>query len=107
MTHVSGTVTLDGIPLGDGRIRFRRVDGEQKGYAGTIKAGAYQLRCEPGEAKIEIVAYRTVPGKFTTANGPKEPVIEMYIPEKYNSKTTLTKTISGSSNSIPVELTTK
>jgi hypothetical protein len=107
MTQVSGTVTLDGAPLDDAQILFRRTLGEQRGYGGVIKEGAYKLECEQGEVKVEVTAYRIVPGKFTTVNGPKEPVKEMYIPKKYNEKTTLITTLSGSRTSYPIELTTK
>lgn len=107
MTEVSGTVSLDGVPVDDGQILFRRTDGEQKGYEGMIKDGSYKLKCEPGSVKVEITAFRIVPGKFTTVNGPKEPVREMYIPEKYNAKTTLNQTLNGSSTTIPFELSSK
>ncbi len=107
MTKVSGKVTLDGVPVNDGQILFRLTTGEQKGYEAMIKDGTYHLDCEPGDAKIEITAFRIVPGKFTTVNGPKEPVREMYIPEKYNSKTTLTRQLTGSSSELSFELTSK
>jgi hypothetical protein len=107
MTKVSGKVTLDGVPVDDGQILFRRTSGEQKGYEGLIKDGTYQLDCEQGDVKVEITAFRIVPGKFTTVNGPKEPVREMYVPEKYNTKTTLTQKLSGSSSTIPFELSSK
>lgn len=107
LTEVSGTVVMDGAPVDNGQILFRRTDGEQKGYEGVIKDGAYKLQCEQGPVKVEITAFRVVPGQFTTVNGPKEPVREMYIPEKYNTKTTLTHTLSGSSSTIPFTLTSK
>lgn len=107
VTDVTGTVTVDGVPVEAGQILFRRTDGEQKGYEGTITNGAYRLQCEPGPVRVEITAFRVVPGKFTTVNGPKEPVREMYIPEKYNAKTTLQHTLTGSSSVLPFELSSK
>ena len=95
MTKVSGNVTLDGVPVNDGQILFRLTTGEQKGYEAMIKDGTYHLECEPGDAKIEITAFRIVPGKFTTVNGPKEPVREMYIPEKYNSQDNANSSTDG------------
>ena len=107
MTKVAGTVSFDGTPVEDGQIVFRLTSGEQRGYETVIRSGRYQLECEPGEVRVEITAFRPVPGKFTTANGPKEPVTEMYIPEKYNSGTRLTKTLGESGNTVDFELTSK
>ena len=108
MTDVSGTVTFDGAPLPDGQILIRHTSGEQRGYEATITGGAYQLRCEPGEVRVEITAIRDIPGKFQYPNGVKEPVRESYIPEKYNTKSTLMTTLTpGDNDDVSFELTTK
>ena len=46
----------------------------------------------------EITAFRTVPGKFTTINGPKELLKEMYIPAKYNKQSKLTAELKPGNN---------
>ncbi|MGC4005699.1 MAG: DUF1559 domain-containing protein [Pirellulales bacterium] len=104
MTKVAGRVTLAEQPIEDGRILFRRTDGARKGYEGTIKNGDYTVECEQGDVTVEITAHRVVPGKFTTVNGPPEPVMEMYIPEKYNAKTTLTQTVNDGTQAIDFKL---
>ncbi|MFO0935306.1 MAG: hypothetical protein U0798_02185 [Gemmataceae bacterium] len=89
MTEVSGTVTFDGKAIDQGQILFRRTSGEQRGYETKITEGRYTIQCEPGEVSVVITAYRVVPGKFTTVNGPKEPVMEMYIPKQFNEESML------------------
>lgn len=106
---VTGTVTFDGAPVEEGRILFRPVSGASA-HAGNIKDGKYEIEAVAGEMKVEITASRIIPGKFDTSNPDDEPapVGEMYIPEKYNSKTELTATVnSDGDNTIPFELTSK
>lgn len=108
MIPVTGTVSFDGEPISEGRILFRADAGAGKGYSAEIKEGEYELECEAGEMKVEILASRAVPGKFGEAASPDEeppPLMEMYIPAKYNTKTTLTATVSADGdNAIPFEL---
>ncbi len=104
---VSGTVTLDGTPVSDGQITFRMAK-EGRRFTGAIKDGKYEVKAEPGDMSVEIVASRVVPGKFDKSNpGIDEPVSEMYIPKKYNSETTLTAKIDSSASLPPFELKSK
>lgn len=105
---VEGTVTFIGAPVETGRITFRMTAGTQMAYSAEIKDGQYKVEAEAGKATVEITASRLIPGKFDTSNPDDEPqpVGEMYIPEKYNAKTTLTADIAASKeNKIPFELT--
>ena len=105
---VEGTVNFAGAPVDDGRITFRMTEGTQMAYSTEIKGGQYKVEAEAGKATVEIIASRPVPGKFDTSNPDDEPqpVGEMYIPEKYNAKTTLTADIAASpENKIPFDLT--
>ncbi len=103
---VSGSVTLDDIPVADGQINFRHAK-TGKSTSGMIKDGKYDLKAEAGEMKVEIVASRVIPGKFDTTTNPgtQEPVSEMYIPKIYNSETTLVSTVEAKTNDIPFKLT--
>ncbi len=106
MHTVNGTVTFDGNPVEKGRIQFRSIDGG-KAYSSEIVEGKYSLQAEAGEVKVEIVASRNIPGKFDNSNPDEEPqpVGEMYIPAKYNTKSELTATIKeDGENSIPFDL---
>ena len=106
---VTGTVTFDGEPVSEGRILFRADEGTGKGYGGVIKDGTYTLEAVDGEMTVEILASRAVPGKFGEAASPDEeppPLMEMYVPEQYNTKTTLTATVKpDGENTIPFQLT--
>ncbi|HBJ38463.1 MAG TPA: hypothetical protein DDZ51_27660 [Planctomycetaceae bacterium] len=89
-------MTFDGAPVADGTIQFRALEGDQKAYASSIVDGKYEARVEPGPAAVEVRASRIVEGKFDESNpGEKTPVGEMYIPEKYNSRTELKITVES------------
>ncbi len=108
---VSGTVSLDGEPVQDGRIQFRTKTPEAKAYSAAITNGEYEVQTEAGSMSVEITASRIVPGKFGESASPDEPappLSEMYIPEQFNSKTTLTADIeAGADNTVPFDLTSK
>ena len=104
---VTGNVTFDGQPLDEGRILFRMVEGDKKAYSAPISKGAYTLKCEPGPVTVEVTASRIVPGKFDYSNGTPEPVGVMYIPAKYNSKTTLKAEVSRSNRTLSFDLQSK
>lgn len=107
--HVTGKVTFDGEPVETGRIQFRSA-GAGKAFSGEIKNGEYSLDAEAGEMTVSIEASRIIPGKFDTSNPDEDPqpVGEMYIPEKYNSRTELSASVKeGGDNTIPFDLTSK
>jgi hypothetical protein len=102
---VTGQVIFDGEPISEGEILFRATDGTRS-YAGKIKDGTYSVEVSPGAKRVEITAYRDVPGKFREDNpGERTPVREMYIPERYNSATTLTIEVSPDGQEENFELT--
>jgi hypothetical protein len=87
---ITGTATFQGQPIPEGRIQFRFLDGDQKAYSSPIEEGEYLIRIPPGPASVEILASRPAPGKFDESNpGERVPIGEMYIPQKYNSRTEL------------------
>ena len=103
----TGRVTLDGSPLPEGAITFKR-GSDQKAFSGDIKDGAYTVPCEEGDMVVEITAMRDVPGKFDTANpGVKAPLQEQYVPAKYNTATTLGAKVDSGHTSFPFELKSK
>ena len=104
---VTGKVTFDGEPVEEGRIQFRQKEGSHRAFSGQIVKGEYRLEAEPGPMDVQIYASRPVPGKFDTSNPDEDPqpVGEMYIPEKYNSRSELTAEVSASAeNNIPFDL---
>lgn len=103
---VSGEVKFADELIPDGRIEFRKVDGDKRAYSAEIKEGKYELESEAGKMTVKIYASRIIPGKFDTSNRDEDPqpVGEMYIPQKYNSKSDLTAEIKPESNTIPFDL---
>lgn len=105
--HVTGTVTFAGEPVKSGRIQFRADEGAGTAYSAEITDGEYELEAVPGKMKVEIIASREVPGKMGEAASPDEkpvPVMEMFIPEKYNTKSTLVAEVTEGKNTIPFSL---
>ncbi len=105
---VTGSVTFDGEPVAEGAIVFRDAAGQTRSCGGPIAGGKYSFEASPGSKKVEITAMREVPGKMDTTSNPGEevPLEEQYIPEKYNSESTLTAEVSGS-DPIDFELTSE
>jgi len=94
---LQGKVTLDDQPVEEGDIYLRAKDGGNS-YAGKIVDGTYELKTSPGDKRVEIVAYRDVPGEFREDNpGEKTPVRKMIIPKQYNTETTLEISIPADS----------
>jgi hypothetical protein len=102
---VSGTVTVDGNPLNeDGLIYFKTIATGSLD-AIEIKGGKYSGAAEPGERRVEIVAYRT---KMADIDGMKGEIKESLIPARYNLESTLTATVTPDGpNRFQFELTTK
>lgn len=109
LDSVSGNVTFNGEPISEGRIQFRAVDGDQRAFNAAIENGRYKIETLPGKMTVEIIASRPVPGKFDESNpGEKVPVGEMYIPERYNSKTELTAEVpAGGAKDLNFTLTSE
>ena len=92
---VRGTVTFDGQPLEEGHIIFTPEDPSLSPEAGDIVQGEYRLQAHGGMQKVKVSASKEVPG--TEGQGFRGlPLIEEYIPAKYNSATTLSAEVTPS-----------
>lgn len=109
---VTGQVTLDGVAVEKGSIAFIP-DGQTTGptAGAVIEKGKYRTQSGSGPVlgshRVEIVAHRPgkqveVAGVGGAATGPSAAgtvqEIEMYIPEQYNKKSTLTIAIKSGTN---------
>jgi len=58
VAHVSGNVTIDGLPLEKGVIVFTAADGESKGQSARadILSGKYEVKVTAGKQKVQISA---------------------------------------------------
>lgn len=119
---VSGTVTLGGQPLAQGKIQFEPASPEAKAPAGgEIKDGAFSIPRDrgptPGDYKVMITSsvarasegVDTSPGAEpppgSKAKMPKIGPSPELIPKQYNSKTTLSaKVEAGKANTFDFPL---
>ena len=102
---VSGTVTVDGKPMeDDGLIYFKTIaTGAINGF--DIKAGKFSGATEPGDRRVEIVAYRIT---NVDSGGMKSEVKESLIPSRYNTESTLTAKVTPEGpNTFTFDLTSK
>lgn len=105
---VTGTVTLDGQPLADGRIAFRDTEGQIPSAGGAIVDGKFSFKSQPGTMRVSINARRDVPGEFVSpAPGEKVQVTEEMIPEEYNTRSEVTKEVVADDNEFHFDLASK
>lgn len=104
---VSGTVSMDGEPIPKGQIVLRDPEGTIVSAGGTIIDGEFSFESQPGSKQVEIIARREVPGKFQAPNPGEEkfPVLEQYIPKRYNTESELTKEVVAGDNEFHFKLT--
>lgn len=95
---VSGTVVLDDTPVARGQIIFSDPSRQARSSGGDIVDGKFTFDASPGNKRVEIIAMREVPGKMDKSNpGEERPLMEQYIPAKYNADSTLTADVSPGS----------
>ncbi len=107
---VKGTVTFDGQPVADGQIIFYATETGVTPDAAPIKDGKYSLVAREGQKRVHIEATRVVPGKMIPRPAPatgEDPVTEMYIPESYNTKSTLEAFVTDSARDNEFDFTLK
>jgi hypothetical protein len=72
---ISGTVTYNGEPVGDGSITFIPVDGKGPQAGGPIEAGHYGVdNITPGPKLVRIEAYKKVHFALSSAEMAKKAV---------------------------------
>jgi hypothetical protein len=80
--HVTGDVTFDGQPIGDGTITFTPKDGKGLAASSPIKGGLFGLDARPGAYQVEIQSPEMSGGKQTReidvpSEGPKKIKLEL------------------------------
>lgn len=112
---ISGEVTLDGTPVGQGAILFIPMDGT-KGAAtgGQIENGHYRIAGKQGAAigwnRVEIRAMRKTGKMVPKGLGATGEMVEEQAeaaPPKYNSASTLKTEVKVGDNTASFELTTR
>ena len=98
---ISGDVTFNGEPILTGTITFEPADDKGVATGGKIVSGKYALvgdaAPQPGKKKVRIVASRKTGRRIQAQFAPPGTLvdeIERYIPDIYNTRTTLTCEVS-------------
>lgn len=98
--QVSGSVTLDGVPIENGIIQFYPAGGPGQTAGGGIENGRYQLETSTGEMTVTINASKVV-GKramYDTPDSPKVDVLKELVPTEYNATSKLKVTLKPGVN---------
>ena len=82
-TSLQGTVSVDGVPISEGKITFApTTNGQGKGISGPIKDGRYQLENVPlGNVLVILSAERATGRMKMSSYGGEVPEIESLIPQ--------------------------
>lgn len=93
---IQGEVSFNGKPVEEGTISFEPADGKGPTTGGTIAAGKYQLAGDaapvPGKKLVRISGVRKTGRKVCdgfSATGAMVDEIERYVPDIYNTRSTL------------------
>ncbi|WP_373649956.1 hypothetical protein [Schlesneria sp. DSM 10557] len=117
--EISGTVTVDGIAVPSGTIGFFPDGIEGPAAGGQIADGFYKIKASQGPTsgshKVEIRGFRESGKPVTTGIGgttvgpsavSSAQKVEMYVPDKFNSKTTLKYDVEPTKNEMNFDLKT-
>jgi hypothetical protein len=101
---VRGTVTLDGVPLKEGAIRFSPIDGKSATAGGVIANGTCATTVPVGKHRVEITAIKFPEGVDIGRNSNAEYTVAQLIPAKYNTSSELTIDVQPGLNEPKFEL---
>ena len=114
-SSVTGTVSFAGQPVEEGALRFFPVEGTPGDGAGaTISQGSYEIakaaRMAAGKYRVSITATRSTGRDIPNPEPmPGEPAmvseVVQYIPEQYNTRTTLQVELGAGENRKDFDLT--
>src|SRR6516162_8272107 len=77
---ISGTVTYNGEPVGDGSITFIPVDGKGPAVGSPIEAGRYLVESiTPGPKLVRVEAYKKVHFALSSEEMAKKAVANKYL----------------------------
>jgi hypothetical protein len=96
LTEIGGTVTYKGQPVQSGTVKFLSADGSGPTAAGIIENGRYTMKVTPGKKQVAIEAFKIVGRRHHHPNDPGSPMIdvqEQFLPERYNEKTGLVRSV--------------
>jgi hypothetical protein len=89
--EITGTATWNGSPLNYASVIFYSTNPQVAAVGGTIIKGKFKVRLKPGQVRVAVEAVRNTNKRDPIDN---LPLAEMYIPDRYNSKTQLTAEVT-------------
>jgi YD repeat-containing protein len=105
--HVSGTVTLDGQPLGGAMVIFTPAEGGLPAAGRTDASGQYTLQYTRDAQGAKIGEHTIRISTYSTGDPDAEPAVPQSpekVPAKYNVNSDLVETVTAGSNTINFEL---
>ena len=90
---VTGEVSYEGQPVAEGEIVFADAEGSGPTATASIENGKYEIKTIAGKKKVRITATRETGKIIEGAMGAKYPERVDLIPPKYNTATTLVRTV--------------
>ena len=105
--EVSGLITFNGEPVGDGSIQFAG-DGADATTA-IVSKGRYLAKVKLGKKKVVIEGFKKVGVDYRDPNDKSTAFdkLESFLPYEFNRATKLTADITGSNSSLDFPLTGK
>jgi len=103
---VQGYVKLDGQPMPGAKVIFQPTEGRPSNGR-TDQEGYYELTYSRSQSGAKVGTHKVSITTFIEADDEGNPGVEEKIPEKYNSKTELTKEVEAGDNEINFDLTSK
>ena len=101
--QVSGTVSVNGIPVDQGTIRFAPVDGVGPTDGASITQGSYSVQLTTGSKNVHIEGHKKIGEEKQNPDDPSSPVLPVY---EAIVNTDVTVDISASQSDLNFDLPT-
>ena len=106
LVPISGTVSVKGVPVEEGSIRFVPADGGAP-QGSAIRQGKYEAMLSPGDVTVEIQGSKKVGERKYVPSDPSSPmvpVMEQVVPPKYQRNSPLKETITEENDNLNFDL---
>jgi hypothetical protein len=100
---VHGCVTIDGVPVETGMIRFLRPSGGGPTEGAAIEAGRYRAVVRPGPVVVEIQAFRRA-GETRLSPDPAAPPVPILEPLRREQVPAIERTLTPGRNALDFAL---
>ena len=95
MGTLSGTVSIDGKPVENGRIEFVPVDGQSATFAAKIIDGAYKVEAPKGEKFVRLYSFVET-GRYVPRGYDMEVIqTKQVLPENLNARSEIKLVVTG------------